>query len=410
VISLYETILKFGNMMLSLKKCTVSKQYFELLSVLYINDKLLPMVPKFYGNMSMKPTMSGYSQDMSQGYSKTIELMQNGATFAEAYLGMRIMSVLYRSMYHLTNDDDDRPVSAYGGLYSHPLIVLLTGSKSDNIRLFKYDKDKFFRFQAAMMCLTGEERESFKQQGIKPKPYSIIRRSVKDLTNKYKTLYDNWILPSVGDIMYSGKTNPESYWDMSYNSSLTSSPWQLEGSADNGLVFKKLNEEFKLNLSVPEELQITKDCVIKNNLIRPLCLINNQFKDTEFLNSLAYVGLTRRITNLISTAAEQNIETNLGFISQKYIPKLIEGLQAANLVGEEFSQIRFDMKHFAEYKEKLEPIFKDILGDADTVYDYINDSVLINTVVEKNLKSQQVTAKPCHLQLLLDPNSFFGKN
>jgi hypothetical protein len=407
MISLYEVMLKYGNMMLSTKKCVVSKIYFELLSILYVHDRLLPMVPKFFGNISMRPTMSGYTQDISQGYSKTIEVMQNGATFSEAYLLMRAFSIIYRNFYHLKNKDTDRPVSCYGGLYSHPLIVLLTGSKSDNIRLYKYDKESFNRYQTAVMYLTGEEKESFKQQGLSLTSFKIIRNSVKTLKRSYISVYDNWILPQKGDQMFwSGDLT--SYWDLTYNYKTDANSGHVKEISEDSIYIEHNMEIIELKL--PVEITITRNCFLKNNLTRPLTLVNNQFNDPDFINSIAYVNLTRRITQLFSTASSQNVFTVLGTINQKIAPELIEATAGFKIIGEEFPGFgQIDTTKLDDYSKKIDNLFKEILGDADIIYDYISDSVVHETHLEKNDMKSRITTKPCHLSMVLDPNSFIVK-
>jgi hypothetical protein len=407
MLSLYEVMLKYGNMMLSTKKCVVSKIYFELLSILYVHDRLLPMVPKFFGNISMKPTMAGYTQDISQGYSKTIEVLQNGATFSEAYLLMRAFSTIYRNFYHLKNVDSDRPISCYGGLYSHPLIVLLTGAKSDNIRLYKHDKKRFNQFQTAIMYLTGEEKESFKQQGLSLTTYKIVRNSVKSLKQSYRNVYDNWIIPQKGDQMF-WSDNLTSYWDLTYFYFTDSKTGIVKDITEDKLY---LEAEGKLiDINIPVELNITRNCFLKNNLTRPLTLINNQFNDPDFINSIAYVNLTRRITQLFSTASSQNVMTTLGNINQKYAPELIEATAGLKIIGEKFPGFEeIDTTKLDEYSEKIDKLFAEILGDSDIVYDYISDSVITETYLEKNSQKTRITTKPCHLNMILDPNSFIVK-
>lgn len=81
LLSRYEIILRMCNHNLSVKKCNVSKHYFELLSVFYLYDTLLPMLPKFFYDFHIEPTTRGYALDIKIAYSKVLSLISNGATF-----------------------------------------------------------------------------------------------------------------------------------------------------------------------------------------------------------------------------------------------------------------------------------------------------------------------------------------
>lgn len=47
IVFYHEFLLKSCNHLLSLKKCVVSQIYFEITSILYLYNKLIPLFPKF---------------------------------------------------------------------------------------------------------------------------------------------------------------------------------------------------------------------------------------------------------------------------------------------------------------------------------------------------------------------------
>lgn len=135
---LYELQLKCCNHLLSKKKSVVSRFYFEILSIIYIFKQLLALLPKFLGGLRFLPTDKGPAQDMSQAYSKCIEVMIAGADFSTAYLIMNFYSALvWRFYYNRKPIETDfrRPVQFLGIPCAHPLMVLLAGSDSDIVRI-----------------------------------------------------------------------------------------------------------------------------------------------------------------------------------------------------------------------------------------------------------------------------------
>jgi hypothetical protein len=399
ILAIYEASFKFGNIFFSVKKCVVSTVYFELLSILYLKDQLLPMVPKFFGSLVLHPKLEGYAVDMAEGYSKIIELMCNGATFFEAFLAMRIYSEMVRSFYHMTNKDDDRPVSCYGGLYSHPLLVLLTGSRSDNIRLYMTDKKMFSKFQAAVMKLTGEMRETFNQKGLKATKKMIIkRRSVDEMIHQIKSLYGNWVLPFIGDNVYFA--GEQVYKNISYNESNKMSYKVIDMTEDELILEDLFNPNNKLCIKIPEEILVTKNVDLKNNLTRLLTMANNKLRDASFLNSLSYVSNTRRLTETFTWASDIPLMTTVGMITQKNAPFLI---QACVGLGGESNP--FDKNKMIEINEnKLDKLFGDILGDAESLYNYMSESIKGSVVfnIEENKK---IKVKPAHIDISLNSNA-----
>jgi hypothetical protein len=402
ILGLYETMMKYGNMMLSTKKCVVSSSYFELLSILYLNDKLLPMVPKFFGNMSIKPTNNGYSSDITQGYSKCIELLQNGATFSEAYLAMRIFSETYRNLYHFTHVDDEKPISAFGGLYSHPLVVMLLGAKSDNLRLYRYDKKRFIKYLSVVDELNGNNKVKYNQNGFSIPIFKENKRSLIEMRERCKGMYDYYILPDKGEFV--SLTDQNDYFSISYNLKDSKYNYKILDVDEDYLTLQNVSNNEEVMLKIPDLISVTRNDVCKNQLTRLLGFVNNQIKDPEFVNSLNYVSNTRRLTELYYRASNVYMNTTIGSLPQKFIPQLVEAIVDSNITGEEID-IKIDHKKIDEKSIMLEKLYDGLLGDSEFIYEYINDTILEETYMTKNISSTKITTKPCHIQLLLNTKS-----
>nr|UYL94502.1 MAG: RNA-dependent RNA polymerase [Leptosphaeria biglobosa negative single-stranded RNA virus 1] len=393
VLKYYEAMFKFGNIFFSTKKCVVSKSYFELLSILYLNDKLLPMVPKFFGSMTLHPKLEGYSADMNEGYSKVIELLCNGATFEEAYFAMRMYSEMVRGFYHLKNNDTDRPVAAYGGLYSHPLLILLTGSRADNIRLFFSDKEKFLRYQSALLRLTGERKETFNQTGLKSTNSLVIkRRSIKDLSDFAKKLFGNYIIPSLNDRI----TIKDDWSTLEYS---VSGEGKVSEVYDDfiKIIFDDGSEKI---LNIPDNVKITRDVDLTNHLTRILTLVNAKLKDPSFVNSLSYVSNTRRLTETFTWCSDVPVFTTSGLITQKMAPALISAVAGF----ENPEDAPFSISSELISVDKLDVLFNDVLGEAEALYTYMSESVKGQSVFSLS-NNNKVKVKPAHLDVMLNLNS-----
>jgi len=148
-LSFYQHAQKALNHLMSTKKCNTSQNYFELLSTLYMNDELLPLLPKFLSNFTSNFTGLGISADFKQIISKSIELQTNGSTGEEAYMCQLIMSNFYRSFYRL---DHDTTLPALGGTAdSWPTLYLAFGSIIDEIRVSMINPDLYMRFMSFAM-------------------------------------------------------------------------------------------------------------------------------------------------------------------------------------------------------------------------------------------------------------------
>jgi hypothetical protein len=139
---LYDWWLKGANHMLSVKKSQVNENvYLEFLSVLYLFDRLLPVIPKFAASIPFQPSDSGYASDVSFGVTQTIELLSQGGTFEEAFLMMKLTENLIQGLYNL-EPIDDVPFNLLGRIDCHPVELLLSGSECEIYKYLKYRPEK----------------------------------------------------------------------------------------------------------------------------------------------------------------------------------------------------------------------------------------------------------------------------
>jgi hypothetical protein len=135
---LYDWWLKGANHMLSVKKSQVNENvYLEFLSVLYLFDRLLPVIPKFAASIPFQPSDSGYASDVSFAVTQTIELLSQGGTFEEAFLMMKLTENMVQGLYNL-EPIDDVPFNLLGRIDCHPIELLLSGSDCELYKYLKY--------------------------------------------------------------------------------------------------------------------------------------------------------------------------------------------------------------------------------------------------------------------------------
>jgi len=207
VLLIYEVGLKSANHLISIKKSVVSKVYFEFLSVLYIMNQLVPLLPKFMSGITFRPVDKGYCVDALQSYSKCIELILNGAHFEQAYIYMKVQSHLIWKFYF--NDDpkpDDYQVPPQlGGMPDpHPISVLLIGSDSDLLRL-KYSLGDeaaglMLKFSNLLSLDTSTEegllRSFVAKPNIRPSK-SLFIDSTELIRSRLKVLSESWSIKNL---------------------------------------------------------------------------------------------------------------------------------------------------------------------------------------------------------------------
>nr|QKW91265.1 RNA-dependent RNA polymerase [Botrytis cinerea negative stranded RNA virus 11] len=337
----YENSLRSVNHLLSVKKSVVSKNYLELLSILYMKRRLLSLTPKFFSNMSFKPTLEGYASDVSQGYGKAIELISMGGVFSESFFNMRCYSSMVNRFYHI-EESSLRPVSAFGGLFSHPALVLLTGGMSDNVRLFKHNEKEWFYYNSVVHMMSDGQYDFIKNSGFTP---------INPLYNK----------PSI---------KKHSEWIRNLYGELT-------------------------------ENEILKNTKLNNSSLYPI-FYNNLLKSLEFRASISYTSNTRRVLRCMISSTATCIKTSLGLLRVKDIITLMETLRASSSAGVDikiFNMMKAKMKN--SYG-KVNIIMSAALGEGTAIYDYLSN----NLAEEINVTPANHTCKPCNIDMNLRNHLF----
>jgi hypothetical protein len=133
----YEMFQKGMNHLMSKKKCALSRNFFEMISIMYANKRLIPMTHKFLANVGFEPKGKGWVDDISTIVSKVVELFSNGGTMTQCYYTMISMSEMIRKFYHIPRIKtlSSLPL-VYGGLFNmHPLHLILLGADAQEIML-----------------------------------------------------------------------------------------------------------------------------------------------------------------------------------------------------------------------------------------------------------------------------------
>jgi hypothetical protein len=193
----YETIMKACNHMMSLKKCSIGQTYFELISILYLNDELLPLLPKFLGNTAITFSGQGLSVDMKQVISKSIELLQNGSSNSTAYKCQIIMSNMYRNFYRVQTDTQ---LPTLGGFCnSWPALYLGYGAAVDEVRCLLYNNEFYKKFISfAIQNLNFDSIDS---------TLSLKYRNILRMPQAYRSLKNKYKLPEFADSQWFFENN-----------------------------------------------------------------------------------------------------------------------------------------------------------------------------------------------------------
>nr|UUW20939.1 MAG: RNA-dependent RNA polymerase [Sanya bunya-like virus 2] len=142
---LYDWLLKGSNHMLSIKKSQVNADvYLEFLSVLYLFDRFLPVLPKFSSSLPFKPSDKGYSSDISFAVTQCIEMLSQGGSYEESFIMMKTTERFVQNCYRI-NFVSELPYQILGIIDSHPIELLYAGGMSDLYRSMVYDPKSFWR-------------------------------------------------------------------------------------------------------------------------------------------------------------------------------------------------------------------------------------------------------------------------
>jgi hypothetical protein len=199
---LYEVQLKACNHLLSKKKSVVSKIYFEVLSIIYLFKKLMALLPKFLGGIRFNPTDKGPTHDMLTSYSKCVEVLIAGSDFTVAYLVMKLNSAMVWRFYYNKppiGNDYKRPVQYFGMPDSHPLMVLLTGTDSDFIRIKSTGGSKLLRLLHKFfseMDLNMDEEGAIKSFKFNIKVRNISK-GFENSMERFNEIMKSWTIGNV---------------------------------------------------------------------------------------------------------------------------------------------------------------------------------------------------------------------
>jgi hypothetical protein len=156
---LYELFQKGCNHLLSKKKSSLSSKFFEMISIMYANKRLIPMTHKFLANTGFEPKGKGWAADISTVVSKVIEIFSNGGTMLQCYLTMISMGEMIRKMYHLPRIKTlSRLPIQFGGLFNmHPIHLVLLGADAQEIMLdvVETEVERTFRINS-FLTVTGD--------------------------------------------------------------------------------------------------------------------------------------------------------------------------------------------------------------------------------------------------------------
>nr|WAK73570.1 RNA-dependent RNA polymerase [Phytophthora palustris bunya-like virus 5] len=137
VYRMYEMFQKGVNHLMSKKKCSLSRNFFEMISIMYANKRLIPMTHKFISNVSFEPKGKGWVDDISTIVSKVVEVFSNGGSMLQCYLTMITMSEMIRKFYHIPRVRTLSSIPlAYGGVFNlHPIHLILLGADAQEVLL-----------------------------------------------------------------------------------------------------------------------------------------------------------------------------------------------------------------------------------------------------------------------------------
>jgi hypothetical protein len=188
-LSYYQHLQKSCNHLMSIKKCNISKEYLEFLSILYINNELIPLLPKFLSNFTGVFSGKGISHDFRSVISKSIELQTNGETHDNCFRAQVIMSNFYRNFYRI---EHDTTLPSLGGFAaSWPPLYIYFGSCIDEVRLSYTWPSLFLR----IMTFARENLEFEPTEGT----FSLNHCTVSRLPKAYRDIKKAITLPEFQD-------------------------------------------------------------------------------------------------------------------------------------------------------------------------------------------------------------------
>jgi hypothetical protein len=220
----YEIFQKACNHLMSRKKSSLSKHFFEIISIMYAKKRLIPMTHKFIANVSFEPKGKGWVDDISSVVSKVVEIFSNGGTMLQCYLTMLTMVEMIRKFYHIPRLTTLSSVPlAFGGVFNmHPIHLVLLGADSQEIMLDLIENKSERNFRISSYLNIGNEYVPGKGGQVSYRvPYYKRHDSYIELDNLLKEKMK--IIASCAGRSTFGKmlAHYSSLFDQSYTFSLT---------------------------------------------------------------------------------------------------------------------------------------------------------------------------------------------
>lgn len=367
-IALYELNLKACNHLLSKKKSVVARYYFEVLSIIYIFHQLLALLPKFLGGIRFLPTDKGPAQDMSQAYSKCIEVMVAGADFSVAHIVMCFYTCLVWRFYYNrkpTTNDFCRPAQLLGIPAAHPLMVLLSGSDSDIVRLLSNGK----RIQLkALLKLSEAVKPNFLEdsliQGFK---FQIkvrgVQKGFEESLSEFSDQINNWSLRYVNF-----KSTPFNF--LNFLSKLNDSGFV--GSLVNESVVRRLSRSYFLRTGNSVETSIGQ--LKLSEIMAALELVQNMSSEGSNINYKELLGDQ-------SLDFDQDINDEL--IEEKI--RVMETVLSGPIkINKYMTGLRYNGSRFV--KRTLKPTHLQIIKTGRGFSTRFDPSILVSYITDKNLR------------------------
>nr|CAH2618891.1 RNA-dependent RNA polymerase [Prairie sphagnum bunyavirus]CAI5383892.1 RNA-dependent RNA polymerase [Prairie sphagnum bunyavirus] len=340
---IYQTLLKSSNHMLSMKKSNCGQAYYEFLSILYIGGTLLSLLAKFTGLFNFHPSDGGYCQDISESYSKCVELFMNGATFEKCYIAFKIQVNLIRRFYFQSTKDEflyNYPPCMLGIPDAHPIMVIVCGSDADLVRIMyqnqKKDPDKNKRLLLLNEVLSNKNSnmDGFLKT-IKATPNVKMHKRLQELKENYETsgFFDN----------------PDLLWPLVNVN--------FKNSAMNAIKFLK------------------------------------KLDDKIFLASLQDESLTRRISRSYYFRSSYVLETSRGVLSYKQLKQLIafaelsevaEPEELTSLAADIMNEVKAEIDNYMPRLENL--LFNFLHSEPVKLYKYLDRLAFEEEKLEPSIK------------------------
>jgi len=190
----YEKFQRLCNHLLSRKKSSLSKDSFELISIMYYKRRLIPMTHKFIGNVALSPTGEGWYSDICSVVGKVIDAFNNGASLLQCYMLMLAQGELIRKSYHMPRSTKLSAVPLhFGGIFNmHPLHLILIGSCAQEVILDLVESPRARDFRINTYRLFAGDYVVGRGSPIKTRsPYFVHHPDNLDLDERCQEILSN---------------------------------------------------------------------------------------------------------------------------------------------------------------------------------------------------------------------------